>query len=430
MRAAGWLTVAVLCFAWQASLSAVAQAPEAQQAFAAGTRHFERGDFARALEQFRRARAAGMAEVAVLYNIGVCEYRTGAYPAAEESFRRIARLYPAMRALAHYNLGLSLLKQNRAQEARAAFERAERGDDEAVARLAAAMLSRLPDERQAVSPQTVRRAWSGFVDLGVGADDNVALLEDADIGAGRTADSGFGELFGYLAGPPGAANDWLVDASLYVVRYPDAGEFDQNVLRLGGTWRRASAGLGAWEIRAGPHYSYSTLDGDGFEQRFGAGVALRRRLTARSRFELRASHEEIDEIDSRFDFVAGSRQRFGAGLIHRDGWGRIAADYDYVDDDRADPSVSATRHRLRVAYRRRFDERWQVGGALRYRSSRYDRLSVTREEDLVEARLTLARDVGSGWQLTGDLSLSRNDSNVDGFSYDRNRITLGLNRTF
>ena len=42
----------------------------------------------------------------------------------------------------------------------------------------------------------------------------------------------------------------------------------------------------------------------------------------------------------------------------------------------------------------------------------------------------VTRELWGDWQVTGQYRLSSNDSNVDGFSYDRNRLGVGLNRVF
>src|SRR5690606_15663856 len=92
--------------------------------FDAGSKAFSSGDYAAAAAAFEAARAAGMTGPAVEYNAGVSYYRLGDYSRAEDSFRGLAHSYPQMTPLAEYNLGLALLKQQRFNEAQAAFARA------------------------------------------------------------------------------------------------------------------------------------------------------------------------------------------------------------------------------------------------------------------------------------------------------------------
>ncbi|HSD70430.1 MAG TPA: tetratricopeptide repeat protein, partial [Woeseiaceae bacterium] len=113
-------------------LQAADWSPGAEQAFASGSRHFESGDYDRALEQFRIAMEEGMRTVPVIYNIGVCQYRIGDYAGSELSFRRIALEYPDWYHLAQYNIGLALIRQDRIEEAGRAFHEARNSDDTSV----------------------------------------------------------------------------------------------------------------------------------------------------------------------------------------------------------------------------------------------------------------------------------------------------------
>ena len=75
----------------QDNASAVTTRPTASTHFADGSRAFQSGDYARALEAFRAAIAAGSTGPAAHYNAAVAEYRLGNYAAAELSFRALGR---------------------------------------------------------------------------------------------------------------------------------------------------------------------------------------------------------------------------------------------------------------------------------------------------------------------------------------------------
>lgn len=411
--------------AWPiAALSAPSSAPS--EAFAAGSREFQSGEWAAALAHFREARDAGMDGPAVRYNIGVCQYRLGRYADAVASFTFIADRYPEMAPLALYNAGLALYRQQRRGEATTAFERAAATGDAKVAGMASAMLERLRPGRPAATPDA-RAARVAFTDFSLGYDDNVALLDDASLPAEST-DSGFAQFFGQLSSPARGGRGWHGTASAYVIRYPDAGSFDQNVLQLAAAWRWS---WHDWRADAGPYYSYSTLDGDGFEQRLGAALTMTRAFGAQTELAARAAVEEVGDLDSRFAFVDGSRRLLEFRLRRRAGAGRYTLKYEFSVDNRAAASVSPTRHQFHAGYRRWIGDRWSIETAASFRSSRYDDLSEPRDEDRIELSLAASRDLpGGDWQVTGQYRLSENDSNVDGFSYDRNRLTLGLNRAF
>src|SRR5690606_39164826 len=169
--------VAAMAFAASAAGRTAPNDPSAY--FDAGSKAFSSGDYAGAAAAFEAARDAGMTGPAVEYNAGVSYYRLGDYSRAEDSFRKLAQSYPQMSALAEYNLGLALAKQERYDEARAAFERARAAGDATIAALATAML-----DRTAESPAPLPRSeWTKLLDFAVGYDDNVWLLEESSLPA-------------------------------------------------------------------------------------------------------------------------------------------------------------------------------------------------------------------------------------------------------
>lgn len=400
---------------------------DADKAFAEGSRNFESGDYAHALGQFQLARDAGMSTVSVYYNIGVCQYRLGDYTGSERTFRFIALEYPEWHFLAHYNIGLALLRQNRIEEARFAFDESRKSDDPTIVGLADAVLSESTLEPLTAAPPVHSAKRFGFVEFGIGYDDNLVLLDETNVSAGQTTDSAFGEFFGQFGGTPGIAENFRYDASAYLVHYPDASRFDQAVLRLSSEWAWR---IDDWSAAAGPYYAYSTLDGDGYDQRLGLGFSIGLPLSAQSRVAIHLAHEEIDELDSRYEFIDGSRQLIGLRYLLHNGPHRLHFRYEFSVDDRTGASVSPIRHGLRAVYQRQFDANWTVGADLFLRHSDYDDLTVPRDEDLAEIAGVVARRLSKYWQLTGEYRYSNNESNISEFSYQRHRATLGLNRIF
>jgi tetratricopeptide (TPR) repeat protein len=421
-----WLVGALIGLHFS-DLQAADWSPEAEQAFAYGGRLFENGDYGPALEQFRIAQGAGMQTSPVLYNIGVCQYRIGDFAGSELTFRRIAGEYRDWYHLAQYNIGLALIRQDRIEEADGAFNEARNSDDTSVIALADAMLQRIAEKRRAATPATITSPYNAFIEVGIGYDDNLALLDETNISAGVTTDSTFGEFFGQIGGTPGFADNFRYDASAYLVHYPDASRFDQAVLRLNGEWAWR---LDNWHVAAGPYYAYSTLDGDGYDQRLGLGASIGRPLTARSHLAIRFAYEEIGELESQYEFIDGSRQLIGLRYLLHDGPHRLHLRYEYSVDDRVGASVSPIRHGLRAGYQRHIDANWTAGAELSLRHSIYDDLIEPRDEDLHEIAIVIARQLSKNWQFTGEYRYSNNDSNISQFAYQRHRATLGLNRVF
>ena len=418
IRCRQWgLFVAVLCV-----LGGVIPAgAEESSPFAAATAAFEQGDYSQALDLFQQARAAGADSAALHYNLGVCQYRVGDYAAAESAFRSLAERFPQLRALADYNRGLALAALHRPAEAAVAFERTRATDDERLAALAATALADLA-ANAAVSPPT----WLGYLDFAVGHDDNVALLDDLSLPAAVSASSALHELLGY-ASRRFARVPLRLDFSGYLVRYPDADQFDQDALHVDAVFEWSS---GAWRLGAGPHLGQTTLDGDGFERSFGAGLRATRSLSSRLSLELRYWFDDVESLTTRFDYTTGTRHRLRFGLERRGAGGRMRVAYDVDSQDRASPNVSPERSRISLDFARRIHERWSVEGGFAYRMSSYAELAVPRDEQLVEIGAVARRELAAGWVLNAEYRWADNDADVEQYNYTSNRVSLGLSRSF
>lgn len=413
--------VAAMAFAASAAGRTAPNDPSAY--FDAGSKAFSSGDYAGAAAAFEAARDAGMTGPAVEYNAGVSYYRLGDYSRAEDSFRKLAQSYPQMSALAEYNLGLALAKQERYDEARAAFERARAAGDATIAALATAML-----DRTAESPAPLPRSeWTKLLDFAVGYDDNVWLLEESSLPAEISTDSRLLEVFGLVSGRVGPRNAMRLDASAYVVRYADAPDFDQDAFRVGFAYLWEA---GSWQLDAGSYYDYAVLAGSGFERRIGARLTAQYPLGETASMSFGYVHDDVGNVSADFRFVDGTRDRFSVGFEQRGQYGRLALGYARERNDRVGAHVSPSRHEIFAGYEHALTPDWSVEIQGLLRLSRYDRLAEPRDEDLSQLTVSATREFVSGWQLLGEYRIAENSSNVDLFSYDRNRFVLSLNRLF
>lgn len=410
-----WLTIC--------APSAQAATEPALESFEAGKRAFADADYGAALAHFELARDAGLEGPAIHYNLGVCHFKLGDYPSAEAAFRHIANAYPAMRGLAQYNLGLVALRLGQDVQAQSLFRQAlANSEDDTVRRLAQ---SQLPVE---TATRADDESWLTLIDTRVGHDDNVLLLaEEIPLASGQSAASPFTQLFALVSGPLTSRADLRFDGSGYAVRYHEDSRFDQTALRLG---LRYLWSLGLWRGEVGPHYGYSTLDGDVFERRISVGLRLARDIAARATLGVRYEHDVVTEGDARFAFIDGSRDRLELRVARRSGSGLFALAYALEWNDRDDPSVSPKRNELSVRYRHDFGGRWSADVEVSTRDSRYRDLVVERQEELVDLSLGLTRSLGRGWQANGVLSLADNESDIELVRYDRRRIALGVSKGF
>jgi hypothetical protein len=338
----------------------------------------------------------------------------GEYEAAEATFANLAAEFPAMRELAEYNRGLALLADGERTAARGAFERARVSTDEKIAALANAQLAGL-----APAPAVAAPRWRGYLSGGLGYDGNVALVDDLFLGRGSS--SAVTEALGVATrtfdGP------LRLDAMGYLVRYPDAGEFDQSSVRVALATQHE---LGRWTLTAGPTLARTTLDGDGFEESLGADLRLRRSIGDWLWFDARVVYDDVDAGDARFAYLEGSRRQLRFAVQQAG----VRVGYDLERNERADPGVSAERERWSVSYERQLRGGWTAGARLAHRESRYDDAVVPREERLLELALGARRELAIRWTLSAEYRRSDNDSTVAAFEYRSRRLTVGLARSF
>jgi hypothetical protein len=392
---------------------------DASALFADGERAFSAGDYGEALRLFTAAREAGSTGPSSYYNIGVSQYLLRDYDAAEDTFTELADEFPAMRELAEYNRGLALRADGNLDEARVAFARARSSEDDKIAALASAQLDEIGAPLRIEGP-----SWSAYFSGGLGYDDNVALLDDLLLPTTQSS-SPLAELLAVGSRDFGA-RPLRLDATGYSVTYPEVGELDQTALRLSLTTDQT---LGDWRLAAGPMIGRSTVNGDGFEELLGADVRLRRGLGSGFTFEARAAFYDVGAGEPRFDYLEGARRQLRLGVQHL-GAQRLTFNYDFEDNDRADPGVSAARERWSLLFRRRLASVWTADAALTHRTSRYSEATTPRKERLVELSLAATRDLPSGWSVGADYRWSDNDSNVEQFAYEAQRVALSLSRSF
>jgi tetratricopeptide (TPR) repeat protein len=401
-------------------LARAAYGADASALFADGERAFAAGDYREALRLFTDAREAGSTGPSGYYNVGVCQYLLGDYGAAEETFAALAAEFPTMRELAEYNRGLALRADGDFRAASLAFERARSSTDDKIVALANAQLRELAPAQAVATPR-----WDVYVAGGLGYDDNVALVDDVALPAGGSSSSALADLLGFVSRDFGAV-PLRLDATGYWIHYSDASEFDQSAMRVALVTEHE---LGSWTLAVGPTLARSTLDGDGFEELLGADLRLRRPFGAAFSFEARVVYDDVDAGDARFAYLDGSRRQLRFAVLHY-GDGRLRAGYDLERTDRADPGVSAARERWSLSYRWTLPAEWSADVALMHRTSRYRDASVPRKERLLEASLAAYRELRIGWTLNTTYRWSDNDSTVAAFSYDAQRIALGLSRSF
>lgn len=353
-----------------------------------------------------------MSGPAIHFNIGVASYRLGRYAEAERAFTEVART-PAMAGLAYYNLGLVGVQKGDTKAAARWFSMVEQTtEDERLRDLAATRLAGL-------APPPPDRDWLGYASVGAGYDDNVALVSNSNVlGISGTEDS-FAEAQFAISAP--LTQPWRFDAGLSYIDYQDLDSFDQLGVNGGARYRRE---IGDWKHDVGLQFTYTTLDGEGFENRGTLLVQTTRHVLGDARLRLRYRFNELDGLGE-FSGQSGRRHEAGARITWvRPTWD-FGAEYQFDIGDYDDSTLSATRHRLSAEFQRTFSAGWAVMLETSLRHSDYD-LESNGSEDRAEVALSISKTLNDRWRVVVRHAYTENSADLSEFDYRGNRISAGF----
>lgn len=401
---------ALLC-----NFAAHAQGTEAARQFEAGSNAFKAHNYAAALEAFQAAVAAGLSGPAVHFNIGVSAFHLGQYSRARAAFDQVART-PAMAALAHYNIGLVALRRDETEEAASWFARAEsEAADERLRTLAGERLAEIASRQPS-------RDWVGYAAFGAGYDDNVALVDNSDVLGISGKEDAFSEL--QLAFTAPLARPWRLDGGLAWVDYQDLDRFDQLSLHGGGYYRVAT---GDWMNQVGLQFGYTTLDGEGFENRRTLALQTSAELWPDWQVRVRYRFNDIEGLND-FAGMTGQRHEAGARFVWAPQPWEVAVEYQFDASDYDDAALSANRHQLGLDLQRPLFNGWALQLEATRRHSRYeDRDNGT--EDRTQLTLAVTKSLSTMWQLAMRYTHTSNAADLAEFDYAGNRISLGVEAT-
>lgn len=393
--------------------------------FMAGKEAFQKGLPEQALQNFLSARASGMVKPALYYNIGVCYYRLGEYEEAEKAFRKTAE-YPDMASLAYYNLGLISLQQQERDAAIQRFQLAKsKTKNKKIHLMADAALQRLKGKKNKIS-------WVQYASLGLGYDDNVALLADTENVQGSDTDDFFAELLGHISGYLGdkpGAHGTQFHANVYLLQYLEMDEYDIGSFSVGLVQKKT---VNSMQLEGRVEYAYTVLDNHSFEQiptiSFQVKYPLRHSKSA-VRFRYRLSY--LDILNDDYDYLTGLRHQVRGESFWNWSVYRVRLAYILEMNDKDDQDYSPTRHTLKGTFSIRPSTVLKLSFGGNYRNSQYDMSNLTdRHEERLRGEIKCTFYLKKNWQLNGEYQYTDNDSNYEEYNYTRNMIIFSLSRSF
>jgi hypothetical protein len=347
----------------------------------------------------------------VYFNIGVCAYRVGQWSRATAAFRETART-SSMAPLAHYNLGLVALAQDKKEQAASWFALAKReATDERLRALATEQLARLP--------QPAERNWYAYGSLAAGYDDNVALVSGGDVLGVSDTEDAFAELQLAFAAP--LTGPWRFDAGLVMLDYQDLNSFDQLSVNAGARYRKP---LGDWTGEAGVQLAYSTLDSEGFQRKAMLILQATRPLTQDWRLRVRYRFSEIDGLDG-FEGLDGTRHELGVRGVWRRGPWDVTVEYRYDSTEYQAEELSFDRHQVSLDAQRDLNENWSVQLGVSHDRSSYD-IAENATENRTEVTLGVSRWLSKQFRAVMRYAYANNQAELPEFDYGRSRIQAGI----
>lgn len=392
-----------------------AYSDEAVELFRSGSSAFQAGEYAKALDAFEKALAAGMSGPAVHFNVGVAAYRLANYGRAATAFNEVART-SAMAGLAYYNLGLVELARNDSEAAAQWFSRAEQATDDVKLRELAS--TRLAELR----PPPPANDWVGYTAFALGHDDNVALVSDSNVLGISDAEDNFAEAQLALSTP--LADSWRLDGGLMLIDYQDLDAFDQLGASAGARYRVT---IGNWINDVGARLGYSALDGSGFENRRTLSLQTSSELRPELRLRGRYRFNHLDGLNE-YRGLGGRRQDAMARLDWAPAAWDIGVEYQFEIADYDDATLSAKRHQLRFDVERALAANWLLMFEATRRQSDYDS-DQNGSEQRTELALTISRALSSRWRLVVRHAYTDNQADLREFDYTGNRISAGVEAT-
>ncbi len=399
----------------------------ASTSFQAAQKSFQAKNYQQALTLFKQARAAGLDKPALFYNIGVCSYKLGLYEEATNAFLHTAT-FPKMAALAYYNLAVVAEKQNDPDAAISWLEKSQTSageQDEKLLLLAQTALARIQ------SKQGLTDNWIRYVSLGFGYDDNVSMVDSADLELTSDEEDSFTDVMAFVRSPllgDSATQGPYLLGGLSFRDYTALNEYDTGSLRMEGRYRKKNRGF---QLEGAAGYSYVFWDNSGYSHGPLISLQAKHPVGDASSYRLRYEGQHLKMLNSTFDYMRGWQHRTTAEFSTKFKSSGLIIGYSLEANERRDKESSPRRHLISAAVELHLVERLTINVGASYRASTYDiAYSEDRTEDRYEASLLLNYTLSKKWDLRARASRTVNISSSSPYDYSRNLTSISLGYTF
>jgi hypothetical protein len=418
------------------AINAQGASTDAKALFRAGIQAFNDGNLENARRHLESAAELGLKARSLTYNLGVVYFRLQLYDKAKTTFHQL--IPTSQKALAYYNIGLIALARDDTPAASEAFKQVLASEpDENLITLATRQLKRLAPDTQ---NKPASRLWSGLISLGGGYGNNIALFPDT---APTKLNSGFTEAIAAASGYLYRDGTSGLNSSLklYSRHYPSEHRFDMQIIQADAGWVERAA-PGRINVGVGGDHIWRDQQTRERRGRLFAGLRTRHCPGSQALCSIRVEAMQV--------FPSSSTEAYGGQMYRLDAryqteigqWSgdlKYRAEYNNRDNLKTPDeffSLSPQRHGIKGTIDYALTPKLTLETGAEFRFSYY---RTPHELRIMEARQEIRREdkryryaLAASYRLTNatslalDLKHTKNSSNIDRYSYNRQTATLSF----
>lgn len=371
---------------------------------------------------------------ALYYNLGSVTYKLEQYEQSRAYYEKLTG-NKNLNAVAYYNIALIENKQGDKEAAIDAFNTGlSLTQDPQLSDLIDQQLKKLVKEPPVKRKLATYKDWHSYLYLSYGYDSNIkfAPLEVASNESGDFVQA-IGTFDKVIAGKGSGKKQpaLLFTSSVFLSNYFSTDFNDYNLFDVG---LRYAFPASQWRNRLDLNIKKSTYGHEDYQRITSASYRTTRYYKNKDILLLRYRYEQIDSLDTRYDYLEGSRQRFTAEYRFRWPQDALRLWYELELNDRENTvtrNYSPTRNTLRLRYEKDLNSSNKVYGEYEYRHSDYEPTAVQdREDDRSTFLLAYVNDVAPDLQLLARWRYRTNRSTDNVFSYDKHIAMLTLRKLF
>ena len=399
---------------------------------------YQQKDYLQAKQYFtyalQKSEDKGDVSASLYYNLGSVCYKLEQYEQSRSYFEKLQD-NKKLNAIALYNIALI---ENRQGDKEATIDTLRQSrsitEDPQLVALIDKQLKKLVKQKPVRRKKISYKDWHAYLYLSYGYDSNISF---APLEVASNESGSFGQFIGVFdkvivgKGAGAKQHALLFTSSVFLSNYFSTDFNDYNLFDVG---LRYAFPVSQWRNKLDMNLKKSTYGHEDYQGITSVTYKTRRHFSNRNVFNLRYRYEQIESLDTRFDYLEGQRQRFWLGYQWI--WPRDAVQlwYQLELNDRentATRNYSPTRNTLRLRYEKDLDSTNRIYGEYEYRHSQYDPTPVQdRQDDRSSFLLAYVNDIAPGWQLSAKWRFRSNRSSDEIYSYDRHIAMLTLRKLF